>query len=387
MVQRIGLVGCGVISDIYLTNAALFRDIRFTAVADARPEAAEARAQTYGLKALSLDELYESPDVDIVLNLTNPDAHAEVSLRALRAGKHVYGEKPLATTLEDGEAIMRLADEKGLRVGTAPDTVLGAGTQTARRLMEDGTVGRTLSGVATIMSRGMEHWHPAPAFYFKPGGGPVLDMGPYYLSALVTLLGPIDQVIAMGQIGLPERTVTAEGPNVGQVIPVTTPTTFHALLGFRSGAQVTLLASFDVWKHGMTPIELYGTGASIRVPDPNFFGGTIEIADNRETWNPVEAGDERMTVLNYPPAAPRYANYRGLGLAEMAAAIEAGRPHRASGELGLHVLEAMLGILRSAETGEVVRLRHDCRQPAAFTPDERRALLSDGERSARRTAA
>ncbi|WP_062017395.1 Gfo/Idh/MocA family protein [Aureimonas sp. AU4] len=387
MVQRIGLVGCGVISDIYLTNAALFRDIRFTAVADARPEAAEARAKTYGLKALTLDELYESPDVDIVLNLTNPDAHAEVSLRALRAGKHVYGEKPLATTLEDGEAIMKLAEEKGLRVGSAPDTVLGAGTQTARRLMEDGTVGRTLSGVATIMSRGMEHWHPAPAFYFKPGGGPVLDMGPYYLSALVTLLGPIEQVVAMGQIGLAERTVTANGPNVGQVIPVTTPTTFHALLGFRSGAQVTLLASFDVWKHGMTPIELYGTGASIRVPDPNFFGGTIEIADNRDTWSPIEAGEERLTELNYPAASPRYANYRGLGLAEMAAAIEAGRPHRASGELALHVLEAMLGILQSAETGQPVRLRHDCRQPEALTPDDRRALLSNDQRDARRTAA
>lgn len=376
MVQRIGLVGCGVISDIYLTNAALFRDIAFTACADARAEAAEARAATYGIRAMSLDALYASPDVDIVLNLTNPESHAAVSLAALEAGKHVYTEKPLATRLEDGRAIVELAREKGLRVGSAPDTILGIGLQTARRMIDDGTVGTPISGVATIMSRGMEHWHPAPAYYFQPGGGPVLDMGPYYVGALVALLGPVASVTAVGRVGLPERVVTAAGPNVGQRIRPEVPTTIHAILQFETGAQIALLASWDVWKHGQTPIEIHGETASIRVPDPNFFGGAVERAETRDEWQVTSTADNRFGVANYPAAKPLYANYRGLGLAEMAAAIEAGRPHRVNGEWAFHVLDVMLGILRSAETGERVPIASRCERPEALSVAEAEALLS-----------
>lgn len=377
MVQRIGLVGCGVISDIYLRNAALFRDIRFTACADMRPEAAEARAAQYGLRAMSLDELYASPEVDIVLNLTNPDAHAAVSLRALDSGKHVYTEKPLATSLDDGRAIVAKAGQKGLEVGSAPDTILGPGLQACRRMIDDGTVGPVMSGVATIMSRGMEHWHPAPAYYFQPGGGPVLDMGPYYIGALVTLLGPVAKVTAVGRIGLTERVVTAEGPNVGQRIQVEVPTTVHAVLGFETGAQVTLLASWDVWKHAHAPIELHGEKASLRVPDPNFFGGRIDRAADRDAWTSDEVSDRFFGRANYPGGKPIHANYRGLGLAEMASAIEAGRTPRVNGAWAFHILDVMLTILRSAEEERSIAVASRCRRPDALTDEDAEALLDE----------
>jgi predicted dehydrogenase len=376
MVQRIGLVGCGVISGIYLHNAALFRDIEFTACADVQPGAAKVRADEYGIRALTTDELYRSDEVDIVLNLTNPDAHAEVAAKALEAGKHVYGEKPLATSLADGRAIVDLAAARGLRVGSAPDTILGPGIQTCRRLVDDGTVGEVMSGVATIMSRGMEHWHPAPAYYFRPGGGPVLDMGPYYIGALVTLLGPVAKVLSAGRVGLNERVVTADGPNVGQRIVPEVPTTIHSILTFASGAQVTLLASWDVWSHSHLPIELHGANASLRVPDPNFMDGRTEIATDRESWKAVDTGASLYSKLNYPFAAPRYANYRGLGLADMAAGIESGRPHRADGALAFHALDVMLAILRSAEEERAVRVGSSCPPPAPLSLDEANALLA-----------
>ncbi|WAJ28714.1 Gfo/Idh/MocA family protein [Antarcticirhabdus aurantiaca] len=387
MVQRIGLVGCGVISDIYLRNAALFRDIRFTACADMRRDAAEQRATEYGLQALSLDELYASPEVDIVLNLTNPDAHAAVALKALDSGKHVYGEKPLATSLEDGRRIVETARGRGLQVGSAPDTILGPGLQTCRRMVDDGTVGEVVSGVATIMSRGMEHWHPAPAFYFRPGGGPVLDMGPYYVGALVTLLGPVAKVTAAARVGLPERTVTAPGPNVGQRIAVEVPTTVHAVLTFAGGAQVTLLASWDVWKHAHLPIELHGVSASLRVPDPNFFGGRIELAKDRDAWEATDTSGRFFGKPTYPFDKPVHANFRGLGLAEMANAIENGRQARVNGDWAFHTLEVMLAILCSAQEERTVAIESTCERPAALSDAEAQSLLADGRAAEQRRSA
>lgn len=375
MVQRVGLIGCGVISDIYLTNAALFGDIAITACADLRPEAAQAKAEHYAIRALSIEELLGS-DVDIVLNLTNPEAHVDVSLAAIAAGKHVYTEKPLATRLADGEAIVLAAKAAGVRVGAAPDTVLGIGVQTARRLIEEGSAGEIVAGVATVMSRGMEHWHPAPAYYFQPGGGPVLDMGPYYVAALVTLLGPVSRVFATGRRGLAERVVTAEGPNRGATIPVAIDTTIHAVLSFVSGAQVTLLASWDVWKHGHTPIELHGVGASLRVPDPNFFGGVVEIARDRDAWHAIDTSGERFGQPNYPAAHPVHANYRGLGLAEMAAAIEAGRPHRLDGDFALHTLDVLMAIGTSSAEERAMAITSTCRQPAPLAVPEALELLA-----------
>lgn len=366
MALRVGLVGCGNISDIYLTNAKLFRDLAVVACADLRPEVAAAKAARYGLKAMSAGELLASDEIDIVLNLTVPVAHAEVSLAAIAAGKHVYTEKPLATALADGVAILKAADAAKVRVGAAPDTVLGPGVQQSRVMMAEGATGEIISGVSAVLSRGMEHWHPNPDFFYRAGAGPVLDLGPYHIAALTTLLGPVKTVRATGRIAFAERTVTAEGPMKGKSFKVETLTTVNALLSFRSGAEVTFLASWDVWNHGLRPIELYGTRASIRVPDPDFFGGAIDISEGRDTWKAVDTKALPLGQINWPASAPRLANYRSVGLADMAAAIRMGRPHRCSGAFGLHALAVMLGILESATEGRAVTIAHTAKQPQPF---------------------
>ena len=374
---RVGLIGCGNISDIYLTNASLFRDIEFTACADLMPEAAARQAKRYTIAARPVDQLLASEDVDIVLNLTIPEVHAEVSMAALAAGKHVYTEKPLATTLADGVKVMQAAVNKGLRVGAAPDTVLGASIQEARRLIDAGAIGKPLTGTAAFLSHGMEHWHPSPGFFFRPGGGPVFDMGPYYLSALITLFGPIASGMASGQMGFAERVVTTKSsPIKGQAIKVETLTSLQALLQFENGAQIAFLASWDIWKHGMLPLELHGTEASLRVPDPNWFGGDLRLAKGRGAWKRIETKAQFLGRANYPKAAPLHANYRGLGLADMARAIKDRRPHRANGEIGLHVLAVMAGILEAAGSGRRVTLKQGCARPAALGPQEAASLMA-----------
>ena len=324
----------------------------------------------------SVKALLASADVDIVLNLTIPQAHAEVTLAALAAGKHVYTEKPLATTVAAGERIVAEARARGLRVGAAPDTVLGAGVQEARRIIDEGGIGRPLTGLAAVLSHGMEHWHPNPAFFFQPGAGPVFDMGPYYLTTLVTLLGPVASVQALGQIGFAERTVTAPGSAMsGRTIKVETPTSVQALLQFRSGAQVTFLASWDVWRHGVPPIELHGSEGSLRAPDPNWFGGEIAIARREAEWTPIATRERVFGKPNWPRDRVAEANYRGLGLADMARAIEDKRPHRANGDVGLHVLAVMEGILRAAAEGRSVAIAHDCQRPEALSEAEALGLL------------
>lgn len=376
MVQKVGIIGCGVISDIYLRNAALFKDFEIIACADLQKEAADRQAGCYGIKALHPDALYADDEIDIVLNLTTPGAHAAVTLKALESGKHVFGEKPLATSLEDGRKILETARAKALYVGCAPDTVLGAGVQTARELIMEGSMGKMLSGVATVMSHGMEHWHPSPAFYFQQGGGPVLDMGPYYLATLMTLLGPVSHVIASGRKGFEERIVTAEGPNRGVRIKVEVPTTIHANLTFESGAEIALLFSWDVWRHGHTPIELHGEKASLRVPDPNFFGGELEIAEQGEAWELLTTQDRIFGKNNDPQDAPEHANYRGLGLADMAAAIETKRSHRANVEIAYHTLDVMLGIHRAIDERTVVEIASRCEMPEALSEAQAQDLLS-----------
>ena len=378
MSLRIGLVGCGNISDIYLTNAPLFRDIRFTACADIDPEASARQGSRYAVAARSVKALLASEDVDIVLNLTIPEAHAEVSLAAIDAGKHVYSEKPLATHVREGENIVAAAKAKNLRVGAAPDTVLGAGIQEARRIVDAGEIGRPLTGLAAVLSHGMEHWHPNPAFFFRLGAGPVFDMGPYYICALVTLLGPVASVQAMGQIGFVERTVTTPGSAMmGRTIKVETFTSVQALLEFRSGAQVTFLASWDVWNHGVLPIELHGETGSLRVPDPNWFGGDLQLAEMRGDWRRVATNNRVFGVPNRPKAKPEHANYRGLGLAEMARAIAEERPHRANGDVALHVLEVMAKILEAATEKRVMDIRHPCARPEPLGELEASGLLAE----------
>ncbi|WP_207482736.1 Gfo/Idh/MocA family protein [Arenibaculum pallidiluteum] len=372
---NVGVVGCGNISGIYFQNIAAYRGLRLAACADLRHEAARAQAERYGIDAMPVEDLLARADIDLVVNLTVPGAHFGVSMAALRAGKHVFSEKPLTVDVEQGRALVDEAEARGLRLGCAPDTFLGAGGRLARRLVDEGAVGRILSGTAFLMSHGMEHWHPDPEFFFKPGGGPILDMAPYYLGTLVNLIGPVRRVSAMAGIGFPERVVTADSPRRGHRITVETPTTVMALLEFASGAQVTFCMSWDVWKHGHPPIELYGTEGSMRVPDPNFFGGAVELTERGGDWRTMDAGGLPLGVPNWrspawPAEAPSRANYRALGLADLASAVLHGTPHRSTGRLALHVLEVMHAILESAAGGQPV---------AIATAPERPAALEDAE--------
>ena len=267
----IGIIGCGVISDTYFKLAPLFKGVEIVACADIAPAYAKAKADQYSVRAMSVDALLKDDAIDAVINLTVPNAHYQVSHESLSAGKHVYSEKPLALTYKMAKKLVAEADKRGLKIGAAPDTFLGGGGQTARKLLDNGTIGDVVAGSAHVMSHGMEHWHPNPTFFFKPGGGPMLDIGPYYLTALVNLLGPVKTVTAMAKKGFAERIVTAEGPMKGKAIKVTTPTTLNGVLEFRSGAQVTIGTSWDVWKHGhANPIELYGTEGHHAGAGPEF---------------------------------------------------------------------------------------------------------------------
>ena len=354
-VTKIGIIGCGNISGIYFTNGKKLHGIEVAACADLKPEAAQARAKEFGItRVLTPAELLKAEDIGIVLNLTIPAVHTEVDRMALEAGKSVYGEKPLALSMPDAEAVLKLAESKGLRVGSAPDTFLGAGIQTCRALIEQGVIGRPVAATAFMMCAGHESWHPAPAFYYQKGGGPMLDMGPYYLTALVSLLGPVRRVAGSTTMAKPERLITSE-PLKGTRVKVETPTHLAGVLDFEGGAVATVVTSFDVQHHTHSPIEIYGTEGSLCVPDPNTFGGPVKVRRHDEKeWREV------------PLTRPFAENSRGLGVADMAAAIRAKRPHRASGELALHVLETMLAFEKSSTEGKHVVLKTRCARPEAL---------------------
>ena len=375
---RVGLVGCGDISDTYFRNAPLFCDFTIAACASRRMETARRKAEQYDIDARPIDELISSDDIDVVLNLTTPDAHADISLASLEAGKHVYSEKPIGISLDEGFSIDRLAQEKGLRVGCAPDTFLGAAIQTARNLIADGTIGRPSSGTAAFMSRGFENLHPQPDFFFQKGGGPVLDMGPYYLTALVVLLGPITSVQATGRRERAERAVTnPRSPRFGDVIKVEVLTSVHALINFRGGQQITFLASWDVWRHGLPPIEIHGSEGSLRLPDPDWFGGDPFVARGDRPFEPTRTSKMIYGRPNQDSEdCNQVANYRGLGLADMTRAIAESRPHRASLGLALHTLAVMNGILEAVDRGETVAIAVDCDIPQPLLEHEARSLLA-----------
>lgn len=350
----IGLVGCGNIAGTYLRNAALFPGIEIRACADLDAAAAFRRSTEFGIRALSLDELMADEAIDLVLNLTVPNAHFAVSMAALAAGKHVFTEKPLAATAAEGRRLVAEAERRRLRIGSAPDTFLGAAGRLARRLVEDGAIGKVVTGTAFMMTRGMEHWHPNPQFYYQPGGGPVLDMGPYYVTMLVNLLGPVRRVMALSVTGQPERLISAPGPNKGTTFPVGTPTTITALIEFAAGATVMLGMSWDVFRHGNHPIELHGTEGSLRLPDPDTFGGTVALSRGGAAWQEYPTAETIHGRINWPYDAPDRANYRMLGVADLARSLAEGTPPRASGQLALHVLEVLEGILTAGATGAAV---------------------------------
>lgn len=348
----IGIIGCGNISEAYLKAATNFPILDIKGIADIRPEAAEARASQFGLRALSVDEMLADPSIQIVVNLTIPAAHVEVGLRALAAGKHVHSEKPLGLTTAEARPLLHMARERGLRVGCAPDTFLGGSHQTCRKLIDEGVIGRPLAGSAYFMCPGHERWHPNPAFYYAKGGGPMLDMGPYYITALVNLIGPVARVAGITSRARAEREITSE-PLKGTMIPVEVATHVAGTLEFVSGAVVSIAMSFDVPRHRHRPIELYGTAGSLSVPDPNRFFGAIELATAAKDWA------EQPTEHPYASG-----NYRIIGVADMAHAIQSGRPHRASGELAFHALEVMEAFQVSSERGTHVTIESRPERPA-----------------------
>ena len=348
----IGVIGCGNISSAYLTAAKKFEILNIVALADARIEAAQARAAEFGLKSVSVAALLADPDVEIVLNLTVPLAHVEVGLRALAAGKHAYSEKPLGVNVAEARKLVAAADAAGLRLGSAPDTFLGGAHQTARQCIDQGLIGRAVGGTAFFMCPGHERWHPNPGFYYQPGGGPMLDMGPYYITDLVNLLGPVESVIGVATRPRSERTISSE-PLKGQRIPVHIATHVTGALLFVSGAAVSVTMSFDVAKHRHVPLEIYGEAGSLLVPDPNFFGGQIEFAATGEQWREI-------------PTEHGYAdgNFRVIGVADMAQALRSNRPHRASGALAFHVLEVMEAFQISSDEGRAIAIGSRPPRPA-----------------------
>ncbi|MCQ1572237.1 Gfo/Idh/MocA family oxidoreductase [Neorhizobium galegae] len=371
----VGIMGCGNISTTYFKLSPLFKGLKVLACADLNAQAAQMRAEEYGVKAQSIEQMLANDELDVIVNLTIPAAHFAVSKAILEAGKHVYSEKPLVITLEEGKALQALAREKGLSVGCAPDTFLGGAHQLARKYIDEGGVGRITSGTCHVMSPGMEMWHPNPGFFFLEGGGPILDLGPYYIANLINFLGPVKRVGALTSMASPTRNVTSEGPFKGQSIPVETPTNIHALLEFVSGATITLSASWDVWSHRHANMELYGTEGSIFVPDPNFFGGVVEASGRNKDIQPLAPWDHPFGIDNQEhPQGPR-ANYRTAGLADMAIALIEGRDARCSLERTLHGVDVMTSILKSGEEGRFMELSTTCTQPAALGIDEALALL------------
>jgi len=352
----IGIIGCGNISEAYLKAAASFPILDVRGVADLRLEAARARADAFGLTAMTVDALLADPLIDIVVNLTVPAAHVEVGLRAIEAGKHVHSEKPLGLGTKEARTLMDRAADRGLRVGCAPDTFLGGAHQTCRKLVDEGAIGRPVAATAFFMCPGHERWHPNPAFFYAPGGGPMFDMGPYYITDLVNLLGPVERVAGMTARSRDQREITSQ-PLAGQTIQVEVATHVAGTLRFVSGAVVTIAMSFDVPQHRHAPIELYGTEATLLVPDPNRFGGAIEIGRNK-AWS------ERSVEHIYADG-----NYRIIGVADLAHAIRSGRPHRASGELAYHVLEVMEAFQASSERGTHVSINSRPQRPAMLPTD------------------
>jgi predicted dehydrogenase len=349
---RVGVVGAGRISGQYLDTVARTDALRLTAVTDLDPARAEEAARRSGAAvAGSVADLVARDDVDAVLNLTVPAVHTEVALAAIAAGKHVYGEKPLAATRAEAAAVLAAAREAGVRVGCAPDTVLGTGTQTARKAVDDGLIGRPVAATAFMTTAGHEAWHPDPEFYYRPGGGPLLDMGPYYLSALVHMLGPVARVTGAASRPRAEREI-GSGPRAGQRFPVEVDTHVTGVLEHEGGALSTLLMSFDVHAARLPRIEVHGTAGSLGVPDPNHFDGQVELFTAGE-WRPL------------PVSAGYRGAGRGTGLADLAAAADAGRPHLASAELAEHVLDVMLTLLDAAREGRALPVATNCERPAA----------------------
>ena len=371
---KIGIIGCGVICHTYISNIKLiYKWLDIVACADLFLDKAKAVASQYDIPiACSLEELLQNKDVEIIVNLTIPIAHTDVNQRALKAGKHVYCEKPLALTLEDAEVTIGLAKKMDLMLGCAPETFLGAGLQTCRRIIDEGWIGRPLSATANMISYGVETWHASPEFYYKSGGGPMMDMGPYYVTALVTLLGPIDKIGCFNNMGYEKRKIYSE-PLRDEIIHVEVPTNYAGIMHFKNGVIANINMSFDIWFSRLPLLEIYGTEGTLVMPDPNMFGGEIKIFRKEEVLDAVESkiynGEskgltDKEVLKEMPQIYPQpLENMRGLGVLDMAFALVNGRKHRADEELAYHVTEALVGFDKCSKEGFIYSMQSSCSRP------------------------
>ncbi len=364
---RMGVIGCGAISGQYFNMAKNFPVVEVVACADLNREAAERRAAEFNVpKVLSVDELLADPSIELVLNLTIPKAHLPIAMRALENGKHTYAEKPLGIDREEGRKVIAFAKEKGLLVGCAPDTFMGAGIQTARKLIDEGAIGKPVAATAFMMGKGHESWHPNPEFYYEVGGGPMFDMGPYYLTALLNILGPVKRLMGMASITRPERTIVHKdkegnpGPKYGKVMPVETPDHIAGTIEFENGCICTMIQSFATAHAelgGRQPITIFGTTGTLRVPDPNGFDGPVHVRGwDEPEWREVP----HQFVKGYG---------RSVGVADMAYAIRSGRPFRANGDQALAVLDLMQGFLDSAQSGQAFTPTVPYERPQPMDPN------------------
>lgn len=370
---KIGVIGAGDFSGVYLKNLATFANLEVVALASRTQEKAAEQARKFKVpQVCTVDELLANPEIELVVNLTPPQLHGEIARRALNAGKSVFNEKPLAPSRQEGREIVELAARKGVLLGCAPDTFMGAGLQTCRRLIDEGRLGKVLGGSAVVFHSGPDIWHPNPAFFYEPGGGPLHDIGPYYVNALVTLLGPVRRVSGFASVPFSER--VAAGPKAdGRTVKVSVPTYVSAVLEFAEGPLVNLLTTFDVWPGSPAQLEIFGTENMLSVPRPSDFGGTLKLKPHLtrnydELMKTVHAGSPEWQEEPLTGAYPTN-DSRGIGVADMAACLgypaefpRAAQP-RTNGQLAFHVLDIMDSILDAARTHSVVELSSTCSRP------------------------
>ena len=382
-VFKVGLIGCGHIAETYFRAQKYFNNIKIMKCADINNKAAEKCASIYGIKSLSVNEMLNDKEVEIILNLTIPKAHYKVAKKALLHNKHVYSEKPLAINFKDGKELLNIANKKKLYIGNAPDTFLGGGNQKSKELLEKNTIGKINLGNAIFAFPGVQSYHPNPESWFsKKEGGPVIDMGPYYLTALVNLLGPAKEVSGSIMIGVNYRTIGI-GPKKDKKFKVECPTTYLSTVVFENDTVIRLTLSFDVIAHQRNHIELYGKKGSLIVPDPNMFGGSVYICKKLgDPWKEFKTEKMSLGKINIRNKSLRAnesstnANYRGAGLSEMAYCIENRKKNRCSGELSLHVLDIIQSTMKASKTGKKQKIKTTCKMPKKFTEKEIRKLLN-----------
>ncbi len=371
---KLGILGSGVISRTYIRDIqTFFRDLEVTACADIDIGLAQKLAEEFGIpKACVTEELLKDPDIDIVVNLTPPQAHVALDRQILRAGKHLFSEKPFAPTLAQAQEILELAREQKLCLGCAPDTFLASGLQSLRFYLDSGLIGRPFFVTANMTTFGVETWHPNPDAFYRKGSGPIMDMAPYYISAIVSLLGPIETIAAFSAQPGDDRYVYV-GPRAGSRIPAETPTHYSAVLRLVSGVVVNLNVSFDIYKSNLPMFEIYGQDGTLTYPDPNFGGGTPQIYRKEQYTDPVyrqdpEALERKTHFYPLPELLPRFRDYsRGIGVLDLARAIDQGRPSRTGGDFILHVTEALEGLLQSADSGTYYHMKTRCARPDPMT--------------------